>query len=286
MNVNPLTIRYGYHAALMLGRWRRAAFERELTTLEPLIGKASKRPVQLDVVTLVGPQMVPETVRSVWSFIQYVGRPKSYTLVTDGDFTDAEKGKLQSLFDWVSIVPLDSYLDERGGVPPELEQHWSHPMIRKLALEVTFGISGPCLYVDGDVEFFPGAARLLDDLRRCNGTAAFLQDHAPSVDFRIWPESLEVPLVNAGLLFFPKAIEWAESLALLTRLDGKPNWHSEQTVVAHAMSASGAQSLDPTRYILQLDDQFEYGDRYSSHPEAVCRHYVSTIRHKMWVHRR
>jgi hypothetical protein len=47
------------------------------------------------------------------------------------------------------------------------------------------------------------------------------------------------------------------------------------------MSAAGAAPLDPVKFVLQLDDQFELSDRYAS-PGLVLRHYVNPVRHKFW----
>ena len=48
------------------------------------------------------------------------------------------------------------------------------------------------------------------------------------------------------------------------------------------MHANGASPLDPTKYILQLDDQTVYRDRYAG-DGLVLRHYVNPVRHKFWT---
>jgi hypothetical protein len=48
------------------------------------------------------------------------------------------------------------------------------------------------------------------------------------------------------------------------------------------MHANGALPLDATRYVLQLDDQFIYPDRYAG-ARLVLRHYVNPVRHKFWT---
>ena len=47
------------------------------------------------------------------------------------------------------------------------------------------------------------------------------------------------------------------------------------------MHANGVQPFDPRRFVLQLDDQFIYPDKYAG-PEIVLRHYVQPVRHKFW----
>ena len=48
------------------------------------------------------------------------------------------------------------------------------------------------------------------------------------------------------------------------------------------MHANGAVALDPGKFVLQLDDQFIYRDRYASASIAI-RHYVNPVRHKFWT---
>ena len=48
------------------------------------------------------------------------------------------------------------------------------------------------------------------------------------------------------------------------------------------MHANGARALDSQKFVLQLDDQFVYRDRYASR-EIVLRHYVNPVRHKFWT---
>ena len=48
-----------------------------------------------------------------------------------------------------------------------------------------------------------------------------------------------------------------------------------------AMTATGAVAFDPKKFVLQLDDQFEFADRYAG-PDLVLRHYVNPVRHKFW----
>jgi hypothetical protein len=49
-----------------------------------------------------------------------------------------------------------------------------------------------------------------------------------------------------------------------------------------AMHTNGALPFDESKYILQLDDQFSYGDHHVS-PAVALRHYVNPVRHKFWT---
>ena len=87
--------------------------------------------------------------------------------------------------------------------------------------------------------------------------------------------------VNCGFLFLFQAMDWSLCLARFQELDGEPDFFTNQTLIHLVMHANGAQSLDPERYVLRLDDQFVYRDDYAS-PAIVLRHYVNPVRHKFW----
>jgi len=65
------------------------------------------------------------------------------------------------------------------------------------------------------------------------------------------------------------------------QLDGPPNFFTNQTMTHLTMHANGARALDPVKFVLQLDDQFQLADRYASN-SIVLRHYVNPVRHKFW----
>ena len=43
------------------------------------------------------------------------------------------------------------------------------------------------------------------------------------------------------------------------------------------MHANGAVAFDPGKFVLQVDDQFIYRDRYAG-PSLAIRHYVNPVR--------
>lgn len=142
-------------------------------------------------------------------------------------------------------------------------------------------LDGPALYVDSDVLFFPGA-REISSLLSTAAPALYLADCQLSADERLFrmPREKNAP-VNTGVLFLLRKMEWSLSFARF--LDGgAPTFFTNQTMTHLAMHANGAQPLDPAKFVLQLDDQFQHRDRYAG-PELVLRHYVNPVRHKMWT---
>ena len=63
--------------------------------------------------------------------------------------------------------------------------------------------------------------------------------------------------------------------------NGAPNF-SQPDMTHLTMHANAAAPLDETKYVLQLDDQTVYPDRYASDALAL-RHYVNPVRHKFWT---
>jgi hypothetical protein len=144
--------------------------------------------------------------------------------------------------------------------------------------------NGPALYVDSDVLFFPGAADLARDFTGKETPAFFLPDcQKCSADPRLLrgPNEALQP-VNSGLLILLRPLDWSLGIHRFLELEGKPNFFSNQTIVHLVLHANGALPLDGTKYVLQLDDQFTYLDRYAG-PHLVLRHYVNPVRHKFWT---
>ena len=82
------------------------------------------------------------------------------------------------------------------------------------------------------------------------------------------------------LLFFTRP-DWSLALQRLRELMSAPSFFTNQTVTHLAMHASRAQPFDPQTFVLQLDDQFVFPDRYAG-PNIALRHYVNPVRHKFW----
>ena len=106
-----------------------------------------------------------------------------------------------------------------------------------------------------------------------------------SADPRVFrsPEESKEP-VNSGLLLLFRQLDWSLGIERFLELAGEPNFFTNQTLVHLVMHANGAQPLDPRKYVLQLDDQTIYPDRYAG-PALALRHYVNPVRHKFWTTR-
>lgn len=273
---------FGYHFARLEGAGRRRAYR----ALLPVVVRRPVRPprdVPFSVFAYSNEDSVPEQVRSIRSFLRHVGRPKSYTVVSDGSHSEESVRLLQKIDPVVSVRPSGEYL------PPDLPERFrlyvtTYPMGKQLGLIMSLPRDGPTLYADSDILFFPGAG----DLVRCaaaRGVPAFyLPDcQQGSADERIfrWPNETSHP-VNSGLLLLFKKLDWSLGIQRYLELEGEPNFFTNQTIVHLVMHANGAAPLDERKYILQLDDQTIYPDRYAGAGLAL-RHYVNPVRHKFWT---
>ena len=79
-----------------------------------------------------------------------------------------------------------------------------------------------------------------------------------------------------------KRLDWDLGLGRLTELNGPYDFFTEQTTMHLTLHHSGARPLDPTQFIVQVNDQFHFNSKYESSNIAV-RHYVTGVRHKFWL---
>ncbi len=273
---------FGYHFARWEGGLRRKVYRALLPTivrrkLQP------ERDFPLDVYSYSGENMLPEQVRSIRSFLRHVGRPKSFTVVSDGSHSARSVELLREIDPVVSVRPTGEHL------PPDLPEKFRHyvttyPMGKQLGLIMSLPRRGPAFYVDSDVLFFRGAAQLGEDVAATTAPALYLPDCQDcSADPRVLrqPNESEQP-VNSGLVLLLRPLDWSLAIRRLLELEGEPDFFTNQTLVHLVMHVNGALPLDPARYVLQLDDQFIYSDRYAG-PQLVLRHYVNPVRHKFWT---
>ena len=273
---------FGYHFARWEGDLRRKTY----CALLPAIVYRSvdrSRLVPLNVYSYSGEVMLPEQVRSIRTFLRHVGRPKSFTVITDGSHSTRSIELLKKIDPVVSIRPTGEHLPRDL---PEKFRHYvtTYPMGKQLGLIMSLPRNGPALYVDSDVLFFPGAANLIRDFTD-KGTPAFYlpdcQDCSADSRILLGPNEALQP-VNSGVLMLLRPLDWSLGIRRFLELEGEPNFFTNQTIVHLVMHANGALPLDATRYVLQLDDQFIYPDRHAS-PYLVLRHYVNPVRHKFWT---
>ena len=274
---------FGYHLARLKGN----ALRRVYRALLPVIVR--KRPSLqprtlsgLEVFAYSGETTVPEQVASIRSFLQQVGRPKGFTVVSDGSHS-ARSIRLLERIDPIVSVRL-SIPQPSSGLPEKLLRYLAtHPTGRQLALIMSLPTNGPALYADSDVLFFASAPDLAIRASAHDAPAYYLADCQFSGDARLLrdPSEGNEP-VNTGVLLLFEKLDWSLSIQRFLELEGEPNFFTNQTMTHLTMHQNRGRPFDPTKYVLQLDDQFVYPDQYAG-ASLVLRHYVNPVRHKFWI---
>lgn len=272
---------FGYHLARAEGGAVRATY----AALLRILPAASPRDVQelpFEVYAYSGEASLPEQVASIRSLLCHAGRPRQFTVVSDGTHSRRSIARLRS------IDPIVSVSQSANWAPPNLPDRLyryltTHPTGKQLALIMSLPKNGAALYIDSDVLFFPGARNLSSVNSDAGEPALYLADCKLSADERLFRKPAEArDPVNTGVLFLPRGLDWSLSIQRFMELGSEPNFFTNQTMTHLTMHANGAQPFDPQKFVLQLDDQFVYPDRYAG-PGIALRHYVNPVRHKFWA---
>ncbi|HXX42538.1 MAG TPA: hypothetical protein VEI58_09775 [Chthoniobacterales bacterium] len=270
----------GYHLARFEGNLSRSLYRILLPRLVRTPVQAP-RSLAFDVFSYSGEPAVPEQIASIRSFLRNVGRPKSFTVVSDGSHSGRSIRLLKNVD---PCVRIESSIAPASDVPPRFRQYLTtHPTGKQLALIMSLPTNGPALYLDSDVLFFNGGIDLVTRATEKGLPAFYLADCGFSGDSRLLLDATEEKEpVNTGVLLLLKKLDWVLAGERFLKLDGPPTFFTNQTLTHLVMHASGARPFDPAKYILKLDDQFAYADRYAN-SSLVLRHYVNPVRHKFWT---
>jgi hypothetical protein len=272
---------YGYHLARAEGNATRTIYRALLPSIARHRSPRGAR-VPFNVFAYSDEKSLPEQVASIRSFLKYVGRPNRFTIVSDGTLSDRSCGILKDLDPVISVSGFEPWIP--AGLPTKIYPYLTtHPTGKQLALIMSLPVDGPTLYVDSDVLFFPAASELIRLSEKGGAPALYLADCRLSADERLFRGQAEkAQPVNTGVLFLFEKLDWTLALRRFLELQGLPTFFTNQTMTHLTMHANGAAALDERKYVLQLDDQFVYPDRYASRDLAL-RHYVNPIRHKFWT---
>jgi hypothetical protein len=272
----------GYHLARAEGDAVRRFYRMAL----PMIVRRKIQPcreIPVDLFTYSGEAMLAEQVASIRSFLRYAGRPKQCTIYSDGSYTPRSIELLEQIDPVVKVSKSSPLLSPQ--FPEELRSYLAtHPTGKQLALIMSLPVeTQPALYVDSDVLFFSGANDLVSLIEMRDAPALYLADCQVAADERFFRDPSErVHPVNTGFLLLFRSLDWSLAIARFLELNGAPNFFTNQTMTHLTMQANGALPFDHRKYVLQLDDQFVYGDRYAG-KSLVLRHYVNPVRHKLWT---
>src|SRR5205085_6087128 len=270
-----------YHSARLEGKIARSLYRAAL----PMIVRQTirvPRELPFDVFAYSGESTLSEQVASIRSFLTNAGRPKQFTVVSDGSYTSTSIELLNKIDNCVRVQTTAPSLP--SGLPEKVQSYLTnHFTGKQLALIMSLPANGPTLYTDSDVLFFPEAMHLADLSRTLSVSAFYLADYPFSGDERLIRDSTEKDHpANMGFLLLFQKLDWSLGLERLEMLNDTPSFFTTQTVTHLCLHANGAVPFDPRKFVLQVDDQFIYRDRYADRSIAI-RHYVNPVRHKFWA---
>ncbi|HEY2124025.1 MAG TPA: hypothetical protein VGG94_01070 [Chthoniobacterales bacterium] len=271
---------FGYHFARFHGNLVRRVYR----ALLPVIvrrGISSPRALDLEVFAYSNEENLPEQVASIRSFLRHAGRPRKFTIVSDGSHQAHSLRLLKRIDPIISVRQAEAVPED---LPEKFRRYLEHHATGKqLALIMRLPHDGPALYIDSDVLFFAGAADLVRQLGEAQAPACYLPDCQFAGDERLLRDSAERrEPANTGVLLLFRRLDWSLGMGRFLELEGEAVFFTNQTITHLTMHQNGARALDPARYVLQLDDQFVYADRYAG-ADLALRHYVNPVRHKFWT---
>ena len=166
-------LNFGYHFARFEGYLVRRIYR----ALMPRVVARTIAPtasIPFAVFSYSGHAGLPEQVASIRSFLKHAGRPKQFTVVSDGSYSSIDIAMLKRVDSCVSVAPLP---EVPANLPSDLSSYLKrHPTGKQLTLIMSLPRNGPALYVDSDVLFFPGAQDLDELVRTPGAPAYYLQD--------------------------------------------------------------------------------------------------------------
>lgn len=253
------------------------------------------------VVTYSSRRDLPEQVASLRSYLQYAGRPRAVTLVSDGSHTRSDRHLLEQLCGGaqgvrttvMSTAEVASALGRVPDVPRKLasrltaaaERH-PEPRIRGLMgkLIVELCMTPESIYFDSDVLWAPAAASDLAALARRSLERAWYQvDIGPNYDPRhiVECEHGDASPVNSGIVVVgAEPLDWSRAAEWLTGITVEHlHPHTEQTAVMLAIRSSLALPLDRQRYpVIGAPDQ----DPRLDDAHTCARHFAGLGRSQFW----
>jgi hypothetical protein len=277
-------VNIGYHSAKFHGKFNRSLYKFKLTKTAKIAIKSTHQ-VPLNVYALSCERDLAEQVASIRSFIRHVGIPNTFTVISDGSYTDLSCELLCSLHPCIQVVHINKFI--RTDLPQCVTDYAQiHPMGRKLSALMSIPVNGATIYTDSDILFFPGGIDLVSLAKLDSKYCHYLPDCSNSLDERIIYEDTEkVNPVNAGFILFKDELNWDFAIKRLANITGVPNYFTEQTIVHLTIHHNQGMPLCPQKYVLNVADQFIYPDKFAS-KEIALRHYVSDVRHKFWMNAR
>lgn len=274
-------VNVGYHFSRLQGKIIRNIYTKLIGKIGALPIKQNRQ-IDITVYSFSCERDLAEQVASIRSFIRNIGIPERFIVISDGSYSDSSCKLLRQIHSCVEVIPLTKLICQDL---PQCVTNYAqlHPLGKKLAALMSIPVNGATIYTDSDILFFPGGIDLNNFTKLNEKLCHYLPDCSASLDERIiYDESEKLNPVNAGFLLFNHELNWSLAIERLTNLLDKPIYFTEQTIVHLTIHRNQGQPFCSQKYILNVEDQFIYADKFAS-SEIALRHYVNDVRHKFWL---
>jgi hypothetical protein len=249
--------------------------------------------VPINIVSFSSNRDFEEQVLSILSFLQNVGKPKSWSLYSDGSHSGKQLEILRSNFDFLNIVSQewDNLTELPQNTKPELLPYAEYFLdyAKKVALGkrlyyyLNHVVEFPTLFIDSDIIFYTKASTIEFIIQEdVNGW------YLPDSDwgcldsrYKLF-QPRQVYQVNGGCFMLNKNLsEMKGGLDFFKSLNKRYEYFSDQNIFHILLRDNGFLPFDPRLFILDSTDQFDFSYKY--HPKDIAiRHYTGPVRHKMW----
>lgn len=267
----------------MLGRIQKAYIQylgninkvKFFDSLDTIIYNLPKNKINLDVISMSGKKFFADQLLSLFSFYYNVGLPHSWTIYSDGTYTEEEISifsKIPGVL--VKEIVIDKY-------EQEIEQF---PTLKKIFLLQNILPTKPTIFTDSDVLYYASFKKQIQPFLFSN---CYLVDEGKGYFDRFIPKdiSLYLPL-NLGMLLLNKQPNWQIAWDYIEEriLNNELHYWTDQTATHIMALQEGFVALPKSEFIVGGKDAFSVKD-IVDYKKISLRHFVGPIRHKMWQHK-
>jgi hypothetical protein len=233
-----------------------------------------------DIISFSGKNELEEQALSIASYLFHVGLPQKWTIYSDGSHTQNDIDCLEKLFPFVKVKPWNQNpsLAENQLLNNYLKTcHLS----KKLHAILGHRYERQTIYTDSDIVFYKNASAYFN--------SCILNDHFWFLPETNWgslknenlSEAADMFVLNSGLLILNHTFDFNHVFTYLESLNNNFHYFSEQSAFNYSFKKQKACVLDPRKFIVDTEDQFDFGMSFEADEMAV-RHFVNPVRHKMW----
>lgn len=275
-------------ACVKIAKWQRQQFSQLIQHGKIKIPEGKFCPPNLVIPSFVSfscSRDIEEQILSILTLIYWVGKPQSWTIYSDGTYSNEQVQLLQSLGDFIKVklwdenktsstlVGYESYMTDYAS---------NHALGKRFCAYTTHKVDVPTIFLDSDVLFYQQAPIFLEVALR-EGGHWFLPDIGwGTLDSRYTEHhGREMFQLNGGFFITCPGFSWEPALDFLRFANNKFEYFTEQTATHIAFQKQSGKPLNSLYFVLSTSDQFQFNLHYQT-SEIAIRHYVNPVRHKMW----